>query len=230
MNLSLPMSILVCGKPRSGKSHTIKFILYQFTAKKDLYKRFSYGIIFSKTAFNRAYDYVPNQWVYSQYKPEVLEKLMNLQKGIRANGYVPPHVFVVFDDCLGAAQFKSDLFKDLIQNYRHYNISPIISTQYINRIETVNRECVSHAIIFRPFTKNSITSLYESFGQLFDSEKEFKLYLLKNTGNYSFVLVDNESLEDKLSNAYKIFRCPPKIPNPNIPYLSNIDITKLTKE
>ena len=46
--------------------------MYQFTAKKDLYKRFSYGLVFCKTAFNHAYDYMPNQWVYHNYNPEAL--------------------------------------------------------------------------------------------------------------------------------------------------------------
>ena len=52
---------------------------------------------------------------------------MKIQKSIRAKGYITPHAFVVFDDCLGNNQFKSDLFKDLVRNYRHYNITPILA-------------------------------------------------------------------------------------------------------
>lgn len=230
MNLTLPMSLLICGKPKSGKSHVIKYLLYQFTAKKDLYKRFSYGIVFCKTSFNRSYNYVPSEWVKSNFIPNVLENLMKTQASIREQGYVPPHVFVVFDDCLGNKQFKSDLFKDLVQNYRHYNISPILSTQYINRIETVNRECVSHAIVFKQFSRNAIEAIYNSFGQRFDSEKEFKEYLHKNTGNFKFIFVNNESLDDDFNEAYKIMKAPTKIPNPTIPYIQNIDTTKLEKE
>ena len=93
---------------------------------------------------------------------------MSVQKAIRVKVYSPPHAFVVFDDCLEAKQFSSDLFKDLIQNYRHYNISPIISTQYINRCEVVNREFASHVIIFKQYSKNAIESIYNSFGQRFN--------------------------------------------------------------
>ena len=188
--LNLPFSILVCGKPRTGKSHIIRYLLYLFTSKRDIYKRFSYGLVFCKTSFNSSYNFVPSQWVYRQYDPDALRNLMNIQANIREQGYVPPFVF----DCLDGKQFKSDLFKDLIQNYRHYSICPIISTQYINRIETVNRECASNAIVFRQYTKNALEAIYNSFGQRFDSLQEFKDYLYKNTGNYNFVFVDNESI------------------------------------
>ena len=153
--------------------------------------------------------------------------LMNVQKAIRVKGYSPPHAFVVFDDCLGAKQFSSDLFKDLIQNYRHYNISPIISTQYINRCEVVNRECASHAIIFKQYSKNAIESIYNSFGQRFNSLTLFKDYLDKNTNNFSFIFVNNECMSNNIKNAYKVMKAPPTIPNPTIKYVGNIDINKL---
>ena len=68
-------------------------------------------------------------------------------------------------------------------------------------IAIINRECASHAIVFRQFSKNTIEAIYNSFGQRFDSEKQFKKYLNQNTGNYSFVFVNNESLEDNLHDA-----------------------------
>ena len=228
--LQLPVSMLICGKPKSGKSHTIKYLLYKFTARKDLYKRFSYGLVFCKTAFNKSYNYIPSSWVYNQFVPEALENLMKIQKGIRANGYIPPHAFVVFDDCLGNKQFKCDLFKDLVQNYRHYNISPFISTQYINRIETVNRECVSHAVIFKQFSKPAIESIYNSFGQRFDSEKQFKQYLNNNTGNFNFIFVNNESLDDNINKQYSIMKCPAHIDDPYVPYVGNIDVNNLKSD
>ena len=86
--LQLPVSMLICGKPKSGKSHVIKYLLYCFTAKQDLYKRFSYGVIFCKTSFNKSYDYIPSSWVYSKYEPDALENLMKIQKGIKANEYI----------------------------------------------------------------------------------------------------------------------------------------------
>ena len=82
-NLKLPSSIILCGKPKSGKSHCIKFLLYNFTAKRDLYKRFSYGVVFSKTSFNNAYSFIPKQWVHSKYVPDALDNLMKIQKSIR---------------------------------------------------------------------------------------------------------------------------------------------------
>ena len=225
--LKLNSSIIICGKPRTGKSHLIKYILYLFTCKKGLYERLSYGLVFTKTKFNHAYDYIPHSRVYDHYDPEALKQLMDIQSSIREQGYIPPYAFVVFDDCLGAFQFKSDLFKDLISNYRHYNIVPIISSQFITRIETVNRECVSHACIFRQYSKNAIRSCYESFGQRFDKESEFKEYMLKNTGSYKFILVNNESMSDDINSVYRVLKAPARIPDPHMPYNQSIDLSEL---
>ena len=183
-----------------------------FTAKKDLYKRFTHGLIFCKTSFNKSYDYVPSSWVYSQYDPEALKNLMKIQKGIRANGYVPPHAFVVFDDCLSNKHFKSDLFK------------------YVNNIETVNSECCSHAVIFKQFTKPAIEAIYNSFGQRFDSERVFKHYVNKNTGDFKFVFVDNDAIDNDINKQYSIRKCPAKIGNPYIPYVAKLDVSILEKE
>jgi hypothetical protein len=228
MNLQLPFSILVCGKPKTGKSHIIKYLLYLFTHKNDIETMFSYGVVFCKTKFNHSYDFIPKQWLYDRYEPKALKALMNVQSTIRQNGYMPPHAFVIFDDCLGAKQFKSDLFKDLVQNYRHYNITPIISTQYVARIETVNRECVSNAIIFRQFSKPAIEACYKSFGQRFNGEAEFKKYMYDNTGDYRFIFVNNECI-DSQESPYKIMKGPPNIPDPIIYYKKKYSLDNLKR-
>ena len=226
-NLSLESSFLICGKPKSGKTHFIKYLLYLFTSKKDLYSRVNYGIVFNKTSFTNSYNFIPKSWVYAKYNPDVLRNLMNLQKSIIKAGKVPCYSFVLFDDCLGSKQFKSDLFKDLVQNYRHYRIIPIISSQYVNRIETVNRECCSHAVIFRQFSKNAIEATYNSFGQRFQSEKQYKEFLNKKTADYNFMLDDTENLSENLNESYLVMKAPPKIPKPYIPYVKNIPLNKL---
>ena len=96
-NLTLLFSIICCGRPKSGKSHFIKYLLYLFTSKKNIYERFTYGIVFNKTSFNKSYNYIPSQWVFNAYNPEALMNLMNVQKSILVKGYSPPHAFVVFD-------------------------------------------------------------------------------------------------------------------------------------
>jgi len=205
MNLRAPFFLIIAGKPESGKSYLIKYLMMlnnpQYSGDP-----FQYGIVFTKTKFNGGYDYLPQKFVHSIYREEVLRNLLRIQSETQAQY----RCFVIFDDCLEA--FNSNLFTDLSTQYRHYNISLIVSTQYIYKVPPTFRECASAAAIFRQTTERSIRALYDSFGQWFKDYGDFCEYLLENTGEHKFIMFDAKSAGDK-SSAYKIMKSPSNLPN-----------------
>ena len=182
MNISLPSVLILAAKPKSGKSHAIKYFMH---AKR---KEFDYGIVFTKTKFTDAYNYVPDQFVQKEFNAKVLKKLMKIQGKLTEQG-IKKNAFVIFDDCL-TSEFGSQLVTDLLTQYRHYNITVILSTQYIYKLNPVLRDCATHAFIFEQSTKRSIEAIYETFGQHFNTLNDFCEYLNKSTGNYWFLFVD----------------------------------------
>ena len=88
--------IVVCvGKPRSGKSNAVRYFLLKNILNK---KKFKFGIVFTRTKFNDDYNYIPEKYIYTEYKPELLKKYMNgLEKLKKKTGVIPPN-FVIMDD------------------------------------------------------------------------------------------------------------------------------------
>src|ERR1700679_1227227 len=116
--------------------------------------------------------------------------------------------FVIFDDCLSTKAFSSQLFVNLTTGYRHWNISIIITTQYIFKLNPTIRECCRYAIMFFQSTKRSIQALFESFGTYFENYEHFKKYLSDSTENHGFVLMDRRSESRTIDGVYRVIKLP----------------------
>lgn len=206
-----PGFLVISAKPCSGKSHLIKYLMLlnhpDFT-----HNDFKYGIVFTSTSFNRDYEsYIPNEFIHSQYNPDVLQNLMTLQENqIRSNGSAQ-RAFIIFDDCLPMKAFGTQLWLNLCTQYRHYGLTVILSSQYIFRVPAVTREIASNAIFFKQTTRRSAEALYETYGGNFNNLKQFSDYLNK-LEQYQFVSYNPNSPETELSKLYPVLRCPANIP------------------
>lgn len=199
MNITLPGLIIITASIGSGKSHFIKYIMYSNQ------KKFSYGIVFSHTAFNeKNFTYIPKQFIHSTYNPDILLNLMKIQESFPQESR--PLAFVILDDCLFDSWVNCKYFNRLITQVRHYNIFVIISTQYVNKVSPMIRENAMQVAIFQTDVERSLKSLYESYGQYFKTLQDFKTYIMKNTGDYKFIWYDRKNKK------YSIMRCPKKIP------------------
>jgi hypothetical protein len=216
MEIKIPSVIILAGKPQSGKSYLIKYFMYEHR------KVFDYGIVLTKTKFNDGYNYIPSNYIHPDYDDTKIKSLMKIQADLHHKG-VKKNAFIILDDCL-TSETNSQTFTDLITQHRHYNITVIISTQYIYKINPTIRECTNYAIIFRPSTDRSIKALFESYGSHFNKLDDFKKYVIENTGEYQFVFVDVNSQSDEIGKIYRVLKAPSKIP-----YFKLIVKNKLSK-
>jgi hypothetical protein len=92
----------------------------------------------------------------------------------------------------------------LITNYRHYNITVIIGNQYLYSVPPLIRQCVTYFVTFKQNTKKGIQTIYDEYFQDFESYKECKDYIQRNTKDYSFIMAN---MREKLENKYYIGRC-----------------------
>lgn len=210
MKINLPSVIIIAGKPGSGKSHVIRYFMYNNR------KNFDFGIVMCKTNFNNSYEYLPEKYVHSNYNDEKIRKLMNLQSSLIKEG-IHKKAFIIFDDCL-TSEFNNQTFTDLITQHRHYNITCIISTQYIYKINPTIRECANYAIVFRQSTRKSVEAIYQTFGQMFYGINEFQNFINENTGNFSFIFCDINNTSEKIEDIYKIYKVPEHIPKFELKY------------
>jgi tRNA uridine 5-carbamoylmethylation protein Kti12 len=204
MNINIPSIIIVAGKPGSGKSH---FIKYWFYINR---KNFDFGIVLTKTSFDDGYKFIPKDFIHPDYDEDKISALMKLQASLIKKG-IYKKAFIILDDCL-TKDFNNQVFQDLVTQSRHFNITLVISTQYIYKVNPTIRECANYAIIFRQSTKRSLEALYESFGQHFNKLDKFQQFVIDNTNDHQFVFVDINSSSDNINEIYKVMKVPDKIP------------------
>lgn len=227
MNIQTPYVSVIVGKAGSGKTTLVKYLIY-CQQNKPVYERFEIILVFTKTSFNQAYHWIPNEWVHCKYNPRAIKKLMRIQSSIRDQGLEPLPVCLIFDDCLSSKQYQSDFFTDLIANRRHFNISMLFCTQYLARqVPTIMRENTDLAFIFKQFSANSLNGCYNAWGSLCtNNQYEFER-IMKQITKYQFLCLDTRT--DNETQTKIIGYCPKEIPAPPIEYLNEIPLQALRK-
>lgn len=175
MNISIPGLHIICGLQGQGKSHLIRFIMYNYR------KKFDCGLVFTGTEFGEGnFDYIDERFVHRKYNETALENMMDIfRKRVKAGK--PLCGFVIFDDCISGKQWHSDALIDLCTQVRHYNITVILSTQYPVAIPPTLRANAFQVFMFTMTLLSAIKALYESFGQMFGTFEEFKATFLDTT-------------------------------------------------
>lgn len=207
LNEHKPFFLVCAGKPGSGKTTLIRYIMAVNNSDYSA-TPFRYGVVLCKTSFNNAYAYLPSEKIHGTFDINAIINLMRIQAKTKGKH----RAFIIFDDCLSDKEFRTQVMIDLVTQFRHYNISIIISTQYPSKIPTTFRECATHAAIFYQRTALAIQSVFHSYGQIFNNYDEFKSFLIKNAGDYKFIFYDGNSSGD-VAETYKIMKAPDIVPD-----------------
>ena len=95
-----PAVVVNIGACGTGKSNLFKYLLLRNILNKEP-GTFKFGIVFSRTKFNKDLDFIPDKYIYTEYKPELLKKYMNGLEELKKKGKKIPPNFVCFEDQQG---------------------------------------------------------------------------------------------------------------------------------
>jgi hypothetical protein len=197
VNFSIPSIHILPASPGSGKSYLIKYLIYKLSKQKLI----DYIIVFCGTSFNNSYNFIPEEFVYNDFNENILKNLLEHQSRFRKK----PNCVIIFDDCVS---FESELRRSrfcmkLFTEYRHYNITTFIATQYIYKLPPVCRESATYYWLYPQRTKRSWESLYENCGSnQFDNMNDFKKYILEETSKEKYNVV----FCDRYKGTYETFK------------------------
>ena len=209
LDLSYPSCILLCGKPRRGKTNAIRFLLTKHSLDK--FKgsaNFEFGLAFTRTKFNHDYDFLPDEYVIEGYDEDVLKQYLDGLEQEIAKGNKVPNNFIVFDDLIGLLSKNNPFLTNFFGVMRHTSTFIFLATQHLKTgASTTLREVCSHAIIFNSKTFNTTQSLYENFGGLFSNVNEFRKCLQETTKEpFTAMLYLQE--EDNIDKNYLQWKAP----------------------
>ena len=212
---------ILVGKSERGKTHFLKWLLYHGCTRK--WAPFQRGMVFVRTKFNCSYKFHPasrpNVMIFEDFRLDILKKYVeNLKKIYKEHGKLEPS-FLVFDDLVGVLNNDDPWFVNFIGTYRHYNITIFIAVQYLTGRKSVSpimREQTTACIMFNSKNHRTVENLFENFGQLFESRKEFQAHFYNMTesmkvGSKHAAMVYFEWEDDYLEN-YMSWLAPADLP------------------
>lgn len=130
--LGLDFTVVLYGKRRTGKTHFIKALSYQFR------RYFPTVIVFTKTKFNGdLLKIFPDAYIYNDMDEATLERILDAQKAFVGNvksgpqPWVNARMLLVFDDVLSDKKNPryNEMLRKMFFEGRHFWISMVITSQ-----------------------------------------------------------------------------------------------------
>ena len=207
LDFTTPQISVFLGKPKKGKSWALRWAVLKNTLDNKIFK---YGIVFTRTKFNGDYNWLPDEYVYEDYDPMILQQYLDGLKKLPEDQLEPS--FIIFDDIQGVLNGNDKVLTSLNACHRHFKISIFYCFQYIygHGSTPVLRECTTMAFLFNSKGKRTLEALYENFGQLFDSFNEFKEYYLECTKDKYTAMLYIQDIDNKEDNYFQFTAPGPK--------------------
>jgi Poxvirus A32 protein len=184
--VTLPGVLLVSGPKGSGKTHLIKFLIYSLAKSRSI----DFVRVISPTAYNNAYDFLEPSQVSQEYSEADIYEFVDNQKEFCEKG-TPRNAVLVFDDCIGSANFRSRLWEQLATTCRHPRITLVVVTQHIYRLPPSLRDNADTVFILRTIDVDNLQGLYNTCGRWnWRTFKDFERFVLRNTDNFKCIVID----------------------------------------
>ena len=191
MNIQFPFSMAIFGRPRSGKSYFIKYLLNSYRDKYD------HVVLISPTVFNGDYDFLKDRSHTMSNTNDFNDKIkliMDKQKHYKQQFGHCNRIILIFDDCAGLIK-ESKVITNLMSSYRHFNCSVLFVGQYVFNVQSVLRDICTYAVIFNQNNRKSLKECYDSYFGHINTFNEFKDWFCNALcQKYTFCFVNNDSL------------------------------------
>lgn len=189
---------LIIGKRNTGKTVVLMDIMW--------HKRLQYpagiAVSGSEAGNGNFRKYIPDTFVYSEYKPYILTKLVDRQRKVKdanetsitrsGRPLANPNTFCILDDVVyDSSVLKGKELKFIVFNGRHYNIGLYILVQYCLAMGPDLRSNVDYVFVSRENIVSNKKRLYEQFFGVFPSYDTFDQVFSQCTDDFHFIVLDN---------------------------------------
>jgi len=193
------------GRRNTGKSQLVTDILYH-------QRKIPVGVVMSGTEESNEHykEYVPDSFIYGQYEPEVIKKIItNQQKLIKRlsstekENFKDPNnsVFLLMDDCMFDNKWTRDKdMRCIFMNGRHYRIFFMLTLQYCMDLPPSLRGQCDYIFILRENIIENKQKLWKHFFGIFPDFETFNQVLTQCTENYECLVLNVRSTSNKIED------------------------------
>lgn len=184
---------ILVAKRKSGKSVLLKHLVE--CERNEFYKIW---VICPTESVNGFYsDIVPKECIFDEYNEEWVESLIqNMTKYHQDKNKKPKNVLLILDDCVSDVRLASSKsFSKIFTRGRHIHLGIIVTTQYLNLVPPTCRNNADMLFIGQLNTQG-IKLLSDEYKSGNVSQKEFEQIYYKNTSDFQFLVINNNSVKD----------------------------------
>lgn len=202
--IPLDSTIVNFGKRRTGKSTLTRYLCYHYFRYF-----FPRGIVISHTEhLNKAYSkFVPKKYIHNELSEKLQQDILDFQESVKSDARYEDWLaedenfnrcFVIYDDVINdenAIRYSKPL-RTMFTNGRHYDVMPIINTQYVHAIPPTMRANVDVAFMFTATDMPTKEHLFQCFGDMLPRQLFMALHE-KYTMNYKVLVYYNGDANNK---------------------------------
>jgi predicted AAA+ superfamily ATPase len=210
--------ILIIGKRGSGKSELVKRIYENFKNKVK-----NSIVICPTEKFNNDYKKLNNFIIHDCYNNNIMESIIDNQSE-RIKNNDQSEIFICLDDCLNS---KIDLMKDpltreLLLNGRNYNITYVLTLQYIlgTSPELINN--FDYIFLLADDIIDNQKKIYKYYAGMFPNFKSFQTCFYEVTKNHGAMVLENSTNSKRIFKLSGIEKKRFEIETPNAESLNKI--------
>ena len=208
--------ITLVAKRNSGKSFLLKWLVEQY--KDSFEKIFVICPTEQINSFYQRNEFIEPQYIFETYDESwceaLIAKMTRLNKG--KSSEEAQHVLLIIDDVVADTSFhQSPSLKKLFIRGRHIFITVMITSQYLNAIPPIARSN-SDFVCVGQLNKQGLDILSDEFIKAGMTKDEFVSIYKKATVDYSFLLINNNSVKSEDPNeTYGTLKTPADFMNAN---------------
>lgn len=187
--------VVFIAKRMSGKSTCVKDIMYH---KRHL----PVGVVMSGTEEGNCFyqKFIPDLFVYNEYKSEVIDKIVTRQKALIKSGH-QTSAFIICDDCMYDKKFlREKIMRQIFYNGRHWNIFFMLTMQYCMDLTPDLRSNIDYIFVFRENILQNREKIYKNFFGIFPTFEMFNQVMNECTENYECIVLDNTIKSNKIED------------------------------
>jgi hypothetical protein len=110
-------------------------------------------------------------------------------------------ILIIMDDFpFDEKMMKDPIIKQLFFNGRHFNITIVLSFQYLIAIPPEFRMNIDYLFVGRDTNKDYVFKLYKIFFEIFENVDDFEKLFNLATNNYGYLVFDKTTKSDILSD------------------------------
>lgn len=202
------VKILFIGRPGSGKTHAIKYLLF---CKRHI---IPVGVVFAGTESSNSFwsSMFPKTFIFNSVDVGQVENVVARQAHHMAqmpNGWVA----MVFDDVADDKQsLNAPIFKTILKNGRHFRIFFIIVCQYMTDLPPALRNNADFVFIYREPSITTRKKLFDNFGGVCGDFSTFSHIMDAITGDHTCMVIDNANQCNSIEDTIFWFKAPADLP------------------